>query len=119
MGARVCRRPSLPRSFVGTRMFLCDLGLELRRVASLCYAGARRRPVLPGGMSDLHVWRVGKNRFACAISVVMHDDTLTPQRLPHQLAVHDEIAHVIVEIQHRAMDATEHQRAVHGTPRVG
>jgi cation diffusion facilitator family transporter len=53
-------------------------------------------------VSDLHVWRVGKNRFACAISVVTHDATLTPQRVRHQLAVHDEIAHVTVEIQHCA-----------------
>jgi cation diffusion facilitator family transporter len=47
---------------------------------------------------DLHVWRVGKRAYACALSLVTHDATLTPQRIREQLAQHDEIVHVTTEI---------------------
>lgn len=50
-------------------------------------------------ITDLHVWRVGKCSYACAISVVTTDGTLTANRVREQLAVHEEIAHVTVEIQ--------------------
>ena len=50
-------------------------------------------------VSDLHVWRVGKRAYSCAVSVVTHDATLTPQRIREQLAIHDEIVHVTAEIQ--------------------
>jgi cation diffusion facilitator family transporter len=49
-------------------------------------------------IADLHVWRVGKRSYACAISVVTRDQTLTANRIREQLAVHDEIAHTTVEI---------------------
>ena len=51
-------------------------------------------------LSDLHVWRVGKQAFAAALSVVTHDRTLTPEKVRLQLAVHPEIVHVTVEIAH-------------------
>jgi cation diffusion facilitator family transporter len=50
-------------------------------------------------VTDLHVWRVGKRAYSCAVSVVTHDVTLTPQKIREQLAVHDEIVHVTAEIQ--------------------
>lgn len=50
-------------------------------------------------VTDLHVWRVGKRAYACAVSVVTHDATLTPQRIREQLAQHEEIVHVTAEIQ--------------------
>lgn len=49
-------------------------------------------------IADLHVWRVGKQSYACALSVVTHDEFLTAKRVREQLAVHEEIAHVTVEI---------------------
>ena len=49
-------------------------------------------------VADLHVWRVGKRSYACAVSVVTHDRTLTPSTVRAQLAQHDEIRHVTVEI---------------------
>ena len=49
-------------------------------------------------IADLHVWRVGKRAYACAVSVVTHDVTLAPQRIREQLAQHDEIVHVTAEI---------------------
>ena len=50
-------------------------------------------------VADLHVWRVGKRAYSCAVSVVTHDATLTPQRIRERLAQHDEIVNVTAEIQ--------------------
>jgi cation diffusion facilitator family transporter len=50
-------------------------------------------------LSDLHVWRVGKNAYACALSVVTHDPALTPAQVRQQLAQHEEIVHATIEIQ--------------------
>ncbi len=50
-------------------------------------------------MTDLHVWRVGKQVYSCALSVVTHDVTLTPETIRKQLAVHEEIVHCTIEIQ--------------------
>lgn len=49
-------------------------------------------------ITDLHVWRVGRNHYACALSLVTHDPTLTSKRVREQLAAHDEIAHLTIEI---------------------
>jgi len=50
-------------------------------------------------VTDLHVWRVGRQSFAAALTVVTHDASLTAARVRETLAVHEEIAHVTVEIQ--------------------
>lgn len=50
-------------------------------------------------VSDLHVWRVGRQAYACALSLVTHDPALTPARVREQLAIHEEIVHATVEIQ--------------------
>ena len=50
-------------------------------------------------VTDLHVWRVGKQSFAAALTLVTHDTTLTAARVRQALAVHQEIVHVTVEIQ--------------------
>ena len=49
-------------------------------------------------LADLHVWRVGRKKYACALSVVTHDAALTPTRVRSRLAVHDEIVHATIEI---------------------
>lgn len=48
---------------------------------------------------DLHVWRVGKQAFACNIGLVTHDPQLTPAQIRAALAVHEEIVHSTIEIQ--------------------
>jgi len=57
-------------------------------------------PAHPGEtrVADLHVWRVGKNVYSCALSVVTHDALLTPSILRERLAVHEEIVHSTIEI---------------------
>lgn len=49
-------------------------------------------------ITDLHVWRVGKRSYACAMSVLTHDPDLTPPRVREQLARHEEIVHATIEI---------------------
>ncbi|MGH8687833.1 MAG: CDF family Co(II)/Ni(II) efflux transporter DmeF [Burkholderiales bacterium] len=50
-------------------------------------------------IADLHVWRVGKESYSCALSLVTHDATLTPRRVRERFARHAEIAHTTIEIQ--------------------
>ncbi|MBL8429006.1 MAG: CDF family Co(II)/Ni(II) efflux transporter DmeF [Dechloromonas sp.] len=49
-------------------------------------------------LTDLHVWRVGTGAYACALSLLTHDETLTPMHIRQALAVHEEIVHATVEI---------------------
>jgi cation diffusion facilitator family transporter len=50
-------------------------------------------------ITDLHVWRVGKRAYSCAVSVVTHNAMLTASQVRQRLAVHSEIAHTTIEIQ--------------------
>lgn len=49
-------------------------------------------------ITDLHVWRVGKEAYACAISIVTHSEALTPEQVREQLRQHEEIVHTTIEI---------------------
>jgi cation diffusion facilitator family transporter len=52
-------------------------------------------------ITDLHVWRVGRRAYACAVTLLTEDPTLTPARVRERLAPHDEIVHATVEIHRR------------------
>ncbi len=49
-------------------------------------------------IADLHVWRVGKASYACAVSLVTHDAQLTPDQVRAWLSIHAEIVHSTIEI---------------------
>jgi len=51
-------------------------------------------------ITDLHVWRVGKNVYSCAMTLVTHDATLTPAVVRERLSVHEEIAHSTIEVHY-------------------
>ncbi len=51
-------------------------------------------------ISDLHVWRVAKGAYACAISLVTHDRTLSAEKVREMLKVHGEVVHATVEVNH-------------------
>jgi Co/Zn/Cd efflux system component len=53
-------------------------------------------------IADLHVWRVGKQAYSCALSVVTHDLTLTPKKLSEKITAHEEIVHTTIEIHYRS-----------------
>jgi len=47
---------------------------------------------------DLHVWRIGRSAYACALSIASPDAELSAQQVRDWLAVHEEIVHVTIEI---------------------
>ena len=49
-------------------------------------------------LTDLHVWRVGTCSYACALSLLTHDTSLTPLQIRENLGIHEEIVHATVEI---------------------
>lgn len=51
-------------------------------------------------ITDLHVWRVGKQVYSCALTVVTSDRTLTPEDIRQRLSVHEEIVHSTIEIHY-------------------
>ena len=70
---------------------------EIREVVSAASAIGNVKLV------DLHVWRVGKQFYSCALSLVTNDPALTPANLRKQLAIHEEIVHATIEIHYRAV----------------
>lgn len=51
-------------------------------------------------ISDLHTWRVGRGKYACILALVSHSD-VPPEDVRSALAIHEELAHVTVEVQKR------------------
>ncbi|RQW27261.1 cation transporter [Rhodobacteraceae bacterium CH30] len=51
-------------------------------------------------IADLHVWRVGKQAYSCALTVVTLDRTLTPNTIRQQLSIHEEIVHSTIEVHY-------------------
>jgi len=51
-------------------------------------------------VADLHVWRVGKRHYACALSAVTTDPALTAAALRERIAVHEEVVHATIEVVH-------------------
>ena len=52
---------------------------------------------LKAQISDLHVWRVGRGRYACILSLVTEAE-VSPAYFRRQLAIHEELVHVTIEI---------------------
>lgn len=64
-------------------------------------------------ITDLHVWRVGKQVYSCALTAVTHDASLTPDVIRSRLAIHEEIVHSTIEI-HLCSDVPQHPGTVAG-----
>lgn len=58
-------------------------------------------------IADLHVWRVGKSRFAAILGLVTHDAGLNPAAVRAVLEEHEELVHVSVEINYCPCDNDE------------
>ncbi len=54
-----------------------------------------RDSTVPARLEDLHVWRVGKGKYACIVSV---SASATPEYFRTLLRVHRELVHVTVEV---------------------
>ena len=62
-------------------------------------------------ITDLHVWRVGKQVYSCAMTVVTHDRSLTPDVVRERMSVHEEIVHSTIEIHYCLDGLGETRRA--------
>jgi cation diffusion facilitator family transporter len=49
-------------------------------------------------VTDLHIWRVGKNVYSCALSLTTHDKDLNPIKIREYLAKYPEVVHSTIEI---------------------
>jgi cation diffusion facilitator family transporter len=77
---------------------LLDREMDHPVAAEIRYVVAALDQTKSTRIADLHLWRVGKAKYACILSLVTHDAGLTPARIKAGLSEHDELAHVTVEI---------------------
>jgi cation diffusion facilitator family transporter len=56
---------------------------------------------VPARITDLHVWRVGRAQYACVLSLTTASQK-DGEYFRRELAVHDELVHVTVEVDHVA-----------------
>lgn len=54
----------------------------------------------PVHITDLHVWRVGKSVYSCALTVVTQDKNMTAETIRNALGIHEEIVHSTIEIHY-------------------
>lgn len=59
---------------------------------------------IKAAICDLHVWRIGKGKFACIVGLVTNANA-SPDYYRNLLSVHEELAHITVEINR--MDHSE------------
>jgi cation diffusion facilitator family transporter len=62
---------------------------EIREVI----AGSPRKAEI----SDLHVWRVGKGKYACILSLAT-DNEVPPEYFKELLSIHEELVHISIEV---------------------
>jgi cation diffusion facilitator family transporter len=83
---------------VGTGKVLLDREMDHPVVDEIREVIATRGAASDTLVTDLHVWRVGRASYACALTLVTHDDRLTPETVRAWLAVHEEIVHSTIEL---------------------
>ncbi len=55
---------------------------------------------VPAEIADLHLWRVGRGKYACVLSLVV-DQAIAPDAVRAALGIHEELVHVTVEVNQR------------------
>lgn len=53
---------------------------------------------VPAEICDLHVWRVGRNQYACVLSLATHTSA-NAEFFKQQLRVHEELVHITIELK--------------------
>ena len=81
---------------------LCDSGRVLLDAEMNAPVVAEIKEVIAASpisahICDLHVWRVGKGKYACILSLVTADD-VEPDYFKRQLSIHEELIHLSVEV---------------------
>jgi cation diffusion facilitator family transporter len=86
----------------GTTNILLDREMDHPVVDEIVEAIEEKHADAGNEITDLHVWRVGKQVFACAITLCTRDAALTAQEVRQWLVPHKEIVHATIEIHHEA-----------------
>lgn len=69
---------------------------------------------VPARISDLHVWQIGRGKFACIVEVVT-EPGVDAERFRRALAVHEELVHVTIEhVTIEAATANPHRHSPAG-----
>ncbi len=53
-------------------------------------------------LCDLHVWRVGKGKYACILSLAV-GEKVSPEYFREQVGIHEELVHITVEVNQVAL----------------
>jgi len=56
-------------------------------------------------ISDLHLWRVGRGKYACILTLIVIDPAATADYFRRLLGVHEELVHMTIEIDYRPSPA--------------
>jgi cation diffusion facilitator family transporter len=86
---------------VETGKVLLDREMDAPVVDEIREVVAQASPAGATRLVDLHVWRVGKQCYSCALSLVTDDPALTPASVREQLGIHEEIVHATIEVHYR------------------
>lgn len=68
---------------------------EIREVIQALPADGRTE------LTDLHVWRVTRDAYACALTLVTSDAALSAEQVRAALGVHEELVHCTIELHRR------------------
>jgi cation diffusion facilitator family transporter len=86
------------RLIADTSMVLLDREMDHPVVEEIREVVERGGRVDEARIADLHVWRVAKGSYACALSVVTHDKALTAAKVRQWISEHEEVVHATIEI---------------------
>lgn len=86
------------RLIADTSKVLLDREMDDPVVGHIREAIAGRGEASRSELTDLHVWRVGQQRYACALSLLTHDSSLRPDAVRGWLVELDAVAHATIEI---------------------
>ncbi len=86
------------RLIADTSKVLLDREMDDPVVGHIRQAIAGRGEASRSELTDLHVWRVGQQRYACALSLLTHDSSLRPDAVRGWLVELDAVAHATIEI---------------------
>jgi cation diffusion facilitator family transporter len=86
------------RLLLDTGRVLLDREMDHPVVAEIRTAVEDAGRAAAAKVTDLHVWRVGRASYACALTVVSHDRSLTPAQVRLWIGVHAEVVHATIEL---------------------
>ncbi len=86
------------RLIADTSKVLLDREMDDPVVGHIRAAVARHGRTSGSELTDLHVWRVGQQRYACALSLLTHDHTLRPDAVRGWLVELEAVAHATIEV---------------------